>query len=542
MHINYNEYAPLIIQRFSLKGAEPSGPCPNCGGTDRFRINNYNGELKHHCRKGCDFMERHQVLVSMGLLPEPKSEVLPYHFRKQIPLINAHLKDNNVIVPLVDVITREPLGQQTIRPDGTKRFNKGLKKTRACAFIGEPSEKLIPCEGYATAVAVHVATGQQTVFALDADNLPKIVKHLDHPNIIIGADNDDKGIAAAEATGLPYAAPERLGADWCDVYNHSGQAVVSEGFSGVRKLPDDPLSGLALSSALDLSNKVFSPIIWLIEGLIPVPNLVLLAGAPKIGKSFFVTGLAEAIASMGHRVIYIANEDNERRLKDRYEKISDFPTEKLTFISGLSSEKSLPTGKAAHLMIRALKDRYPDLKCLIIDTIQAIRDTSQKQDYGYVEREFSELRKLAHDLEITIIAVHHTKKKTDFEAEPLDTVLGSQAIVATVETILIMQRVVGSQNVDLFITGKDVEQREDYRLTWTDRGFSDPEDRTLASLGPIQKAILEYVKQHPRCTQASICDALGKSKQQVNAAVNRLLEMELLKSAEGARLICSLTQ
>ena len=305
---------------------------------------------------------------------------------------------------------------------------------------------------------------------------------------------------------------------------------------------DSPLDGYAVGSALELSEREFTPIKWLIDELLPIPNLVLVGGAPKSGKSWYVMGLAEAIASMGRRVVYIANEDNERRLKERHAKISDFPTEKLIFISGLSSAKALPKGEPALTFIRAIKDHYPDLKCLIIDTIQAIRDTSQKQDYGYVEREFSELRKLAHDLEITIIAVHHTKKKTDFEAEPLDMVLGSQAIVATVETILIMQRVVGSQNVDLFITGKDVEQREDYRLTWTDRGFSDPEDRTLASLGPIQKAILEYVKQHPRCTQASISDALGKSKQQVNAAVNRLLEMELLKSAEGMRLICSLTQ
>ena len=105
-----------------------------------------------------------------------------------------------------------------------------------------------------------------------------------------------------------------------------------------------------------------------------------------------------------------------------------------------------------------------------------------------------------------------------------------------------MQRVIGSRDVDLFITGKDVELCEDYRLNWTDSGFSDPQNRTLASLGPIQRAILEHVKNHPRCNQAGICEALGKSKQQISTAVNSLLEMELLKSTEGERLICSLTQ
>ena len=302
------------------------------------------------------------------------------------------------------------------------------------------------------------------------------------------------------------------------------------------------LSGLSISSALELSKSEFAPITWLIDEVLPIPNLVLVGGAPKCGKSWYVMGLADVIASQGHRVVYIANEDNERRLKDRYAKISAFPSDKLIFISRLSSEKPLPKGDAAHGLIRALKQRYPDLKCLIIDTMQAIRDASQKQDYSYVEGEFSKLRKLAHDLEITIVAVHHAKKKTDVETEPLDMVLGSQAIVATVETILLMQRVIGSRDVDLFITGKDVEQREDYRLNWTDSGFSDPQNRTLASLGPIQRAILEHVKNHPRCNQAGICEALGKSKQQISTAVNRLLEMELLKSTEGERLICSLTQ
>ena len=389
---------------------------------------------------------------------------------------------------------------------------------------------------------MHLSTGQQTLFALDAKTLPKTVSQLEHPQIVIAADHDDEGIASAKATGRPYALPPNKGDDWWDVYDNGGSEAVQEGLRAIEGLPQDPLSGLSMSSASELSKREFAPITWLIDELLPCPNLILVSGPPKCGKSWYVMGLAEAIAAMGHRVVYIANEDNERRLKDRHAKISDFPSDKLIYISGLSSEKPLPKGDAAHGLIRALKQRYPDLKCLVVDTIQAIRDASQKQDYAFVESEFSTLRKLAHDLEITIVGVHHTKKKIDVETEPLDSVLGSQAIVATVETILIMQRVIGGQDIDLFITGKDVEQREDYRLSWTDRGFSDPQNRTLASLGPIQRAILEHVKSHPRCNQAGICDALDKTKQQVSEAVNRLLEKGLLKSTEGMRLICCLTQ
>lgn len=540
MKLNYHEYAPQIIQQLNLKGSEPCGKCPNCDGEDRFWINNYNGELRHHCRK-CEFVERNAALQSLGLVPEHERKLVPYHEQKRIPLLSAKLDGADVVIPLAHVQTGEVVGQQTIKPNGAKIFNKGLKKIGVGCFIGNETERLYVTEGYATGVAVHKATGEQVLFALDANTLPKTVKLIEHPNVVIAADNDQAGIKAAQASGKPWVTPENDGDDWWDVYNYSGLDAVRNALKVFPTTKDDTLSGYAFGSALDLSQREFTPIKWLIEEFLPIPNLVLVGGAPKSGKSWYVMGLAEAIASMGLRVVYIANEDNERRLKDRHAIISDFPSDKLIFISGLSSKKPLPKGNAAHGFIKAIKDRYPDLKCLIVDTVQAIRDTSQKQDYGYVEREFSELRKLAHDLEITIIAVHHTKKKTDFETEPLDMVLGSQAIVATVETILIMERVVGSRDVNLFITGKDVEQREDYRLCWTERGFSDPQDRTLAALGSTQRAILDHVKLHPRCTQAAICEALGKSKQQVNSAVTRLLEMELLKSAEGMRLICSLT-
>ena len=300
----------------------------------------------------------------------------------------------------------------------------------------------------------------------------------------------------------------------------------------------DPLAGFALSTAQELSQRHFEPIIWLKKGLLPLPNLALVAGAPKCGKSWFAMGMARDIASEGNIVVYIANEDNERRLKDRYAKISDFASSNLIFISGLSSEKPLPKGDAAHQFIRAIKVKYPELRCIVLDTLQAIRDPNQKDHYGIVEAELSKLRKLAHELNITIVGVHHTKKRTDFEVEPLDQILGSQAISATVETILILQRVVGSQDIDLFITGKDVVQQDDYRLCWTDAGFSDPQDRAYASLGPIQQQIVKFVKNQPCCTQSAIVEGVGKSKQQVNEVVNKLIERGVFKLVEGKKLIC----
>lgn len=303
--------------------------------------------------------------------------------------------------------------------------------------------------------------------------------------------------------------------------------------------PTDALQGLSISNGVELSERDFPMQVWLKDNLLPIPNFALIAGPPKAGKSWYVLGLADELTSKGHQVIYIANEDNERRLKQRYAKICDFPSPNLIFISGLSSEKPLPRGAAALRFISALKKQYPDLKCVIIDTLQAIREPSRKENYANVETEFAAIRKLAHELNITVIGVHHTKKANgEFESTPIDKILGSQGIAATVETIVVLEQARGSQDVNLFITGKDVEQQEEHRLHWTEQGFSEPQNKALAERGPFQRKIIDYVKEHPRCTQVAIADELGRTKQQVNAAVDTLLECRILQMIDG-RLVCS---
>jgi hypothetical protein len=110
-----------------------------------------------------------------------------------------------------------------------------------------------------------------------------------------------------------------------------------------------------------------------------------------------------------------------------------------------------------------------------------------------------------------------------------------------VETILVLQRTPRSQNIDLFITGKDVEEVDDYTLVWNGHGFNEPVERRLASLGSMQRSIFDYVEQNPRCTQAAIVEHLGRTKQQINEAVGRMLELGLLKNASGGRLFVNNT-
>ena len=142
------------------------------------------------------------------------------------------------------------------------------------------------------------------------------------------------------------------------------------------------------------------------------------------------------------------------------------------------------------------------------------------------------MRKLAHDLDLSIILVHHTRKAKEGDASPVETILGSQGIAATVETIMVMKPEIGSQDVGLYITGKDVEQQE-LVLPWQSPGFGWPQEMIEARLGGFQQKCLDYVREHPRCTQAAIVEHLDCDKGQLSTAINKMVTSGLIIRREG---------
>ena len=60
-------------------------------------------------------------------MPGQFDDLTPYHTKKGVELIGATLEGTDVVVPLFNT-KQQQVGSQTIKPDGQKRFNKGLKK------------------------------------------------------------------------------------------------------------------------------------------------------------------------------------------------------------------------------------------------------------------------------------------------------------------------------------------------------------------------------------------------------------------------------
>lgn len=119
-----------------------------------------------------------------------------------------------LLVPLTD--GTRLVNVQTIATDGTKRFLTGARKQGCYHPIGaiDFGRPLLICEGWATGMTLHAATGSAVACAMDAGNLLPVARYLRsrYPgaSLILACDNDyategnpglTKGRAAADAVG-----------------------------------------------------------------------------------------------------------------------------------------------------------------------------------------------------------------------------------------------------------------------------------------------------------------------------------------------------
>lgn len=128
---------------------------------------------------------------------------------------------------------------QFIKPDGQKRFLTGGKIKGCFHLIGNPTDKIALCEGFATGVSIHKATGLSVACCMSNNNLVEVAKQMigskkyGDKKFIVFADNDKKteekigknpGIVSAKIAAkylqTSFLAPEfnenQSGTDWND--------------------------------------------------------------------------------------------------------------------------------------------------------------------------------------------------------------------------------------------------------------------------------------------------------------------------------------
>ncbi|RWA80834.1 DUF3631 domain-containing protein [Mesorhizobium sp.] len=180
----------------------------------------------------------------------PARENHPYLMAKKVAAGPARVMANGALVlPVMDATTDAVTSLQFVAPDGGKRFLSGGRIKAGCCRIGPAdNDRTILCEGFATAMSLHAATGYPVVAAFSAGNLLSVADALREKTrglrLVIAADNDTetpgnpgitKALEASLLTGVPWIAPPRPG-DFNDLaiaYGNEAVALVIEAATDV---------------------------------------------------------------------------------------------------------------------------------------------------------------------------------------------------------------------------------------------------------------------------------------------------------------------
>ena len=237
----------------------------------------------------------------------------------------------------------------------------------------------------------------------------------------------------------------------------------SDFWPGPKPMPAPP----QMISAADLMRKKFAPVQYIIPGYV-AEGCTILAGAPKLGKSWLALEWAIAKATgekcMGtvetgdpSDTLYLALEDNERRLQSRMDRLLPFGSEGPARLTLATKWPRADQGGLDEIRAWARGVKRP--KLVIIDVLAAFRKpTSPKgspyeQDYAAVKA----LTELASELGVAIVAVLHTRKSRE-QVDPFDRVSGTLGLSGAADTALILDR--DGNGVTLYGRGRDIPEIE----------------------------------------------------------------------------------
>ncbi len=128
--------------------------------------------------------------------------------------------------------------------------------------------------------------------------------------------------------------------------------------------------------------------------------------------------------------LYLCLEDNFERIQKRLYELTDIPTDNLHFaIVADTIDNGLEN------QIEKFKTEHSDLKIIVIDTLQKIREATENS-YGSDYKELSVLKILADKLGIVILLVHHTRKCSD--SDPFNMISGSTGLSGCVDGSMVL--------------------------------------------------------------------------------------------------------
>lgn len=269
---------------------------------------------------------------------------------------------------------------------------------------------------------------------------------------------------------------------------------------------------------------------WAIPGIIS-EGVTLLAGAPKVGKSWLSLGLGIEVASGGRAlgsigvdegdVLYLALEDTGRRLKSRLVKaLAGAPAPSRLALTTFC--EPLPAGGLERID-QWLTD-HPSARLVIVDVLARVRGQApaNANAYDVDYHALTALKRVADQHRVAALVVHHTRKAASEDF--LDLVSGTQGLAGAADSVLVLRRDRGGHDAILGVTGRDIEEAE-YPLkfapeTCTWHKLDGPVDDYR--LGDTRRDVLHYLRRHDAATPSEIARGLGIPEGTAKSTLHRM--------------------
>lgn len=289
---------------------------------------------------------------------------------------------------------------------------------------------------------------------------------------------------------------------------------------------------LELLTADDILLKDWPEPVWAVPGLLPV-GLAILAGAPKVGKSWLALQIAQAVAAGGYvfgqevtrgPVLYLALEDPPRRLKERMKK-QGWPSglgceaDFMTVGSFMDKIGDLRNGGGERLTRQIETRRY---RLVVIDTLSRAVAGDQNEAHEMTAW-LTPVQELAHSQNCAVVLVdHHRKGGGSGDPDAIGDILGSTAKGAMSDTALGLYRERGKPGARLALTGREVEEKTlDVKMDWHTGCWQ--LDSSSEGLTPQQSDLLDALESIGPAGVQDIADAVGRNRGNV---YKQLAELE----------------
>ncbi len=283
---------------------------------------------------------------------------------------------------------------------------------------------------------------------------------------------------------------------------------------------------------------------WAVPGILPA-GLTLLAGKPKMGKSWLALGLALAIASGGvalgrlpvvrGSVLYLSLEDSPRRMKERTQKVLA-AMQLANPLTSLWAPQWPVLGSGGLFCLEQWLKEQPEARLIVIDTLVKVRPPSTANGNSYAEDYaiMAPLKQLAEQYGVAILLVHHLRKTS--ASDPMDEISGSTGLTGATDCNMVLKRERGQMDAVLHITGRDVEEQElalafsHENALWSLLGPA-AEHRLSKERREIQDLLRE---QQQSLTPAEIAQLLEKPKTNIKFLLSQMFNAgEVMQTEHG---------